>query len=819
MRAPSRGPLLRQHSPESPLWFHTFSLAGLVFRPPTGSLIMQRSLSFHKCRSHAAVVLVIAVAFFPHTRSAQAQDQKEALHQRGQQLYSNLCADCHGDRGRGVEDAYRDTLAGDLSIVELAAQISRTMPAGEPEKCTGADAAAVAAFVHDAFYSEDARIRNDPPGLKLTHLTGSQLRQSVADLYGHFVGPTAQETKRGITGTYYNGARVNKSKLKIDRVDAAIDFDWMNDAPGEGIDAKDFAIRWQGGLKIDETGRYEIVIRSTSAFVCALGNSRREFINNRVQSGDKTEFRKSIVLTTGRVYPLQIDLYQRKRKTEQPPVRISLAWIPPDGIEQVIPQRHLVPGFVRPSFSLQTKMPADDRSYGFERGLTIDRQWDTATTSSAIEFAQIATNELWPEYQRRHKNDPNENRAMLRTFLAEVITTAFRGPIDETSKQFYIDEQVDQTEDDAEAIRRSVLVALKSPRFLYPALDTDRSASQRAANRLALTLFDSLPADEWLTRMAAENRLQNANEIRGAAQRMVNDFRTQGKTHEFLYEWLNLSHLGDIVKNADRFPGFKDEIAADQKASLDAFLNEVVWSEASDFRQLFLASWSYTTPRLTEFYGDEWTPAEDTPSDFARTADLPARRVGFLNHPYLMSGLAYQDSTSPIHRGVFLTRSILGRSLRPPKEAFTPLSPTLHPDLTTRQRVELQTSPDGCRACHTKINGLGFTLENFDAVGRFREREGDKPLDTAGHYTTRDGKSVTFRGASELAEFLADSHDVHRAFVKRAFQHFVKQPVAAFGIERLKELTNGFRNDGFNIRNLLVEIAVIAASEPGDRIN
>jgi len=176
-----------------------------------------------------------------------------------------------------------------------------------------------------------------------------------------------------------------------------------------------------------------------------------------------------------------------------------------------------------------------------------------------------------------------------------------------------------------------------------------------------------------------------------------------------------------------------------------------------------------------------------------------------------MSGLAYEDSTSPIHRGVFLIRYVLGRTLRPPQEAFTPLSPALHPDMTTRQRVELQTSPQSCQVCHHKINGLGFALENYDAVGRFREREGDKSIDPAGHYTTRDGTAITFRGPSELAQFLASSDDAHRAFVNRAFQHFVKQPIAAYGPDQLAELTERFRNDDFHIRKLLVEIAVIAA--------
>src|SRR5690606_4492052 len=102
----------------------------------------------------------------------------------------------------------------------------------------------------------------------------------------------------------------------------------------------------------------------------------------------------------------------------------------------------------------------------------------------------------------------------------------------------------------------------------------------------------------------------------------------------------------------------------------------------------------------------------------------------------------YHDSTSPIHRGVFLMRYMLGRTIRPPMDAFSPLSPALHPEMTTRQRVELQTSPESCQVCHVKINGLGFTLEAFDAVGRPRDREGDKPIDPSGIYFTRAGDRV-----------------------------------------------------------------------------
>ena len=105
-------------------------------------------------------------------------------------------------------------------------------------------------------------------------------------------------------------------------------------------------------------------------------------------------------------------------------------------------------------------------------------------------------------------------------------------------------------------------------------------------------------------------------------------------------------------------------------------------------------------------------------------------------------------------------------------------------------------------------------MEKFDPVGRFREEERESPIDPAGHYTTRAGEEVTFYGASELAQFLASSDDAHRAFVNRAFLHFVKQPIAAYGPDQLDKLTEKFRNDNFHIRRLLVEIAVIAATQP-----
>ena len=742
--------------------------------------------------------------------------------QRGKDIWMNSCADCHGEVGGGVAGAYELPLIGDDSAGHLASVISRTMPKDEPEVCQAEDALAVARWMHESFYSEAARLRKRPPRRQLAHLTANQIRQSLADIYGQAYGNMWRENKRGLNANYFDGSRWNRDKLRIERVDPLLNFDWGTESPGEGISKEAFYVHWRGGLKVNESGQYELVMRSSAAFKMQFGHFDRVLIDNHVQSGDKTEFRRTVFLLAGRVYPLQIELYQRKRKTEQPAVHARLSWVPPGGVEQIIPTRHLIATSAPATFALQTKLAPDDRSYGFARGLNIDRTWDDGITRAATEFSRIVVRELWPDYRRKNKKANNENRAQLRSFLAGLAETAFRGPLQDEERRLYVDDQVDAVPDDALAIRRSVLTVLRSPRFLYPELDADRSVSQRVANRLSLTLFDSLPADKSLLGAVSKNQLDSEERARDMARRMVRDYRCEGKTREMLSEWLNLSHVGKLEKNSELFPEFSAEVAADLRESFDAILEAVLLGNDGDYRELFSASMNYTTPQIAKLYSSPWTLDEDEeigtellglePVETLRPvmAQAPYDR-GILTHPYLMSGLAYSDTTSPIHRGVFLTRYMLGRVLQPPQEAFTPFDAELHPNLTTRQRVTLQTGDAACQVCHAKINELGFTLERFDAVGRFREMEMSNPINSSGGYIDRTGKKVDFHGAKDLANYLATSDDAHRAFVRRAFQHFVKQPVAAYGTGAMDSLLQKFESSGYNLQDLLVEIAVISA--------
>ena len=779
-------------------------------------------IAFSRFNPVIAGGLWLGCLLWPMPPAADAAEDPQL--QRGAAIYTESCAECHGAAGQGVEGAYEDPLVGDYSIGELAQQISRTMPEGDPEACVGADAEAVAAYIHHAFYSEAAQVRNRPPRISLARLTAAQMRQSLADLYEQFELRQSDLPAGGLRGVYFAGSRWRDENKKFERLDPHLHFDFGHAGPGGEISPEEFYIRWEGGLHVPASGRYEIVVRSTCSFKMDFGRIGRQLIDNHTQSGDKTEFREVLQLTAGRIYPLRIDFVQRKRKTEQPPAKISLAWVPPGGVERVIAAEHLVSKLPAPSFALQTPLPADDRSYGFERGVAINRQWDDSTTAAALEFGSIAAAELWPEYLRRQRGKPADKQEVMRGFLTQIVQTAFRQPLSEELLESYIVRQLEAEPDDAQAIQRSLLISLKSPRFLYPLADSDQPRSQQVANRVALILFDSLPSDPKLLQAVAQGNFHTPEQVRVYVREQLDDPRLRAKLRGMLHEWLNLGQLSDISKSGEHYPGFDPQLVDDLKRSLDALLEEIAWGPSGDFRQFFLSQEAFTTPRIAEFYGSDWQAESDTPAaaesalldgQLTRANPNPQQpRWGVLTHPYLLSGLAYHDASSPIHRGVFLLRYLLGRTLRPPAEAFSPLSPDLHPELTTRQRVALQTSPESCQVCHHKINGLGFTLENFDAVGRYRQTERAATIDASGSYTTRDDRLVEFATAEDVARFLAESPDAKRALVNRAFQYFVKQPPAAFGETTVDALCEKFADKQCNIRELIVEIAVLAACHP-----
>jgi Protein of unknown function (DUF1588) len=188
----------------------------------------------------------------------------------------------------------------------------------------------------------------------------------------------------------------------------------------------------------------------------------------------------------------------------------------------------------------------------------------------------------------------------------------------------------------------------------------------------------------------------------------------------------------------------------------------------------------------------------------------PKQRSGVITHPYLLAAFSYQKSSSPIHRGVFLTRNIVGRALKPPPMAMAFKDSDFAPDLTMRQKVEELTRPQACQGCHSVINPLGFSLEHYDAVGRFRTKDGDRAINSVSDYTTDDGAIVKLAGARDVAEFAVKSEHAQEAFIEQLFHQIVKQPMLAYGANVQDRLRESFVASNFNIQQLMVDIVTVS---------
>ncbi len=133
------------------------------------------------------------------------------------------------------------------------------------------------------------------------------------------------------------------------------------------------------------------------------------------------------------------------------------------------------------------------------------------------------------------------------------------------------------------------------------------------------------------------------------------------------------------------------------------------------------------------------------------------------------------------------------------------------PNLTMREKVSQLTKPQDCQSCHSVINPLGFSLEQYDTVGRFRTIDHDRPIDAVSEYTTDDGQVIRLTGARDVAQFAINNDRAQNAFIQQLFHHVVKQPLLAYGADTLKQLRQSFVAADFNVQKLLAEIATVSA--------
>lgn len=734
------------------------------------------------------------------------------LPERGQAIWNAQCVSCHGERGEGVPGKYEHRLSGPASLEELASLIEQTMPEDEPEKCVGENARAVAEFLRATILKDQApqvQVRRE-----LLHLTNDQYHRAVADLGERFLGKSQIGSERGLKARYFDGRNFDEKKLAAEQVDPWIDFDWQAGGPlGEKTSAEEYCVEWSGSVFVEETGEYEWIVRSPNGYRLYVNQLDDPVLDSWVATRDEPEKSVRQRLVGGRWYPIRLQAL----KVKDPTFSIQWLWRRPRRQAELIPTSSLAPEFARPVLLVQTSFPADDHSLGYARGSFFSPEWEEATTQAAWEIADLIVGRL-----QKFSGVPREaadSTAKCQEFCQRFAEAAFRRPLTEAERERYVTKWFGSGPVE-ESVRISLLSTLKSPWFLYLGLGAGKPADQEVAEQIALAVADSCGRDLIREALGEGDFATREGQV-ALARALLDSPAGRVKWRAFFVAWIGLDEIEDLRKDRAIYGQFDAGLVDDLQESLLKFVSDVWGSPESDYRRLLLSNELWVTPAMRELYAQSLAKDEQSGNspaseleqseEFIKVSLPKEERAGLLTHPLLLSQLAYFRTTSPIHRGVFVTRKILGLTLKPPPVAVEPISEEEATELTTRERVEMQTRPDNCMSCHRVINPFGFALERYDAIGRVRGEDRGKPVDTKVRIELPEQQAIELTGARALAEHLVARRETARHFVQSVLHHAVRQPALGYTPTFLDELTDFFINHDYNMRELVVEIAVRTA--------
>jgi len=279
--------------------------------------------------------------------------------------------------------------------------------------------------------------------------------------------------------------------------------------------------------------------------------------------------------------------------------------------------------------------------------------------------------------------------------------------------------------DNGQAYRDGLAAALCMPSFLYldESTSTDQELDDHAiASRLSYFLWSSMP-DKTLMKLADDGKLSDPAELSRQVKRMLADSKSDRFVRDFLGAWLNLDALGSTPPDINAFKEYYiDNLGWAMKEETFHYTRNILDEDLPI--DLFLDSdFSFVNSGLARFYGLDASPPEREFEKVTFAGKLPRqKRGGLLGQPSVLTVTANGVDTSPIVRGVWILENILGTPPNPPPPDVEPLDPDIRGAKTIRDQMEKHRADPTCAQCHRKIDPLGFALENFDAIGRWRTK-------------------------------------------------------------------------------------------------
>jgi hypothetical protein len=350
-----------------------------------------------------------------------------------------------------------------------------------------------------------------------------------------------------------------------------------------------------------------------------------------------------------------------------------------------------------------------------------------------------------------------------RAIVAAFARRAFRRPLQPKEADPYVAiyglvrKQGDSFEEGIVAALDAVLV---SPAFIYRieqdrplrAGQTDVPVSDfEMASRLSYFLWSSMP-DEELLRLATEHRLRQPAVLEAQVHRMLRDPKSAAFVENFAGEWLQFRNIDVVRPDGQRFPDFDESLRYSMRRETSLFVDNLVRNDGS-ILDMLNANYSFLNERLARFYD---VPGVTGP-EFRRVdmSDTP-RGGGILAQASILTISSYSTRTSPVLRGKWILENLLNAPPPPPPPSVPALDDAkVGQTASLRQQMEAHRANAVCASCHSKMDPLGFGLENLNAIGAWRDVDGKFPVDASG--TLPGGQ--TFQGPKELKALLLQRRD------------------------------------------------------------
>jgi len=383
-------------------------------------------------------------------------------------------------------------------------------------------------------------------------------------------------------------------------------------------------------------------------------------------------------------------------------------------------------------------------------------------------------------------------RDCARRIAANLARAAYRRPVTEAdvdSVMQYFDSGSQQSFD--AGVEQMIAAILVTPDFLYRAIRTPRDtrpgsqfplSDLELASRLSFFLWSQGP-DDTLLKIASAGKLSAPGALQAQALRMLNDRRASSLVRNFAMKAFDLDKLNQVVPDPNLFPTFTDQLRRDMTVEVESFIGSVLL-EDRNIGDLLTANNTFLNDRLARHYG---IASVEGPQFRRVTLDDP-RRWGLMGKGAVLLRTSYGDRTSPVLRGAWILGKLMGTPPTPPPPDVDvgDLSNVKgEAPKTVRARLERHRSKPGCNQCHGVIDPIGLAMENFDAIGRWREKDVDANAAIDAKTVLPDGRAI--EGPVQLRDSLFGGRDTFvRAFTEKLMMYALGRELKAYDMPQVR---------------------------------